>query len=301
MFWVSDIPEFDSATESLVNLISSLRQDLGLTLEELADRAGIHRTSLGLIERGERGLSVATANKLAKALDFTLGNLINLSEKDFSMSIKEMTPPSPRYVPATVIRNSDELKALIGISSNSIMEAVVEVYNTLDLIDLELISRKSEPISALVELANLSSMVGNLIGASVAEKSQGKYKRNRPHAFPDLIPQNSELPDLEIKIALESNRPKGHLPKEGTYLTFRYVLGNKNGEYIRGKENRGKTVWIWEVRAGFLGLNDFDISNTPGDSGKTAVIKTEPFKRMLVVFFDPRFFPYASNWGGLGT
>lgn len=255
---------------------------------------GLHRTSLGLVERGERGLTIESAAKISEALNLSLGSLISLAEADEE-------DVSPRRLPASVSRNEDRLLKLTGLKSSAIRSAIEYVYDTLDLIDAELIARGSEPIGSLVELANLSSMIGNLVGAGIAEASRGLYVRNRPHAFPDLVPQRSDLPDLEIKTALEQNLPKGHLPKEGAYLTFRYGLGGPNGEYTRGKDGRGRTAWIWEVRVGYLGFDDFSISDTEGDSGKTAVIRSDSFKSMPVVLFEPRFFPYARSWGGLSA
>lgn len=294
-------PRPDDPTSAVVDVIARLRREAGLTLEDLADRAGLHRTSLGLVERGERGLSIESAAKIAEALDLNLGSLIALAEADEEGVSPHETALSPRRLPVSVSLNEERLLELTGLETSAIRSAVEYVYDTLDLIDTELIARGSEPISGLVELANLSSMIGNLVGAGVAEASNGLYIRNRPHAFPDLVPQRADLPDLEIKTALESNSPKGHLPKEGVYLTFRYGLGGPNGEYTRGKDGRGRTAWVWEVRVGHLGLDDFSISNTEGDSGKTAVIKTESFKAMPVVLFDPRFFPYARTWAGLSA
>ncbi len=96
-------------------------------------------------------------------------------------------------------------------------------------------------------------------------------------------------------MALEANRPKGHLPKAGNYITFRYVLGNRLGEYVKGKDNRGDTVWIWEIKAGYLSEKDFDISNTQGDSGKTAVIKTSVFNELPFIYYDEMFLPYSNK------
>lgn len=298
---MENTPRPDDLTSNVVGTIARLRREAGLTLEDLADRAGLHRTSLGLVERGERGLTIESAAKIAEALNLSLDSLISLAEAEGEGVSPQGTALSPRRLPASVSRNEDRLLELTGLESSAIRSAVEYVYDTLDLIDAELIARGSEPISGLVELANLSSMIGNLVGAGIAEASSGLYVRNRPHAFPDLVPQRSDLPDLEIKTALEKNSPKGHLPKEGVYLTFRYGLGGPNGEYTRGKDGRGRTAWIWEVRVGYLGLDDFSISNTEGDSGKTAVIRSDPFKSMPVVLFDPRFFPYARNWGGLSA
>jgi hypothetical protein len=138
-------------------------------------------------------------------------------------------------------------------------------------------------------------MIGNLLGAGLANASNGLYVRNRSHAYPDLMPQDEKYADLEIKVALEKNKPKGHLPKAGNYITFRYVLCNDSGVHTKGKNNRGTRVFIWEIKVGRITEADFDISNTAGDSGKTAVIKTAVFNAMDLVYFDPDLLPYSSG------
>lgn len=298
---MSYTPQFEDPTPAVVATVIRLRREAAYTLEDLADRAGLHRTSLGLVERGERGLTLDSAAKIAGAFDLNFGTLITLAEAGDDGVTSEETALSPRRLPESVSQNGDKLRELTSLDPTAIKTAVEYTYDTLDLIDAELIARGSEPISKLVELANLSSMIGNLVGAGLAEASAGLYQRNRPHAFPDLVPQHDDLPDLEVKTALESNSPKGHLPKAGVYLTFRYALGGPNGEYVKGKENRGSTAWIWEVRVGHLAEEDFSISNTAGDSGKTAVIKSASFKAMSPVLFDSRFYPYSRSWGGLSV
>jgi hypothetical protein len=78
-------------------------------------------------------------------------------------------------------------------------------------------------------------------------------------------------------------------------MTFRYVLGDKSGKFVRGKETRGDTAFIWEGRIGTLTAEDFDLSNTEGDSGKTAVITTASFDAMSVFYFVPEFLPYSAG------
>ena len=42
-----------------------------------------------------------------------------------------------------------------------------------------------------------------------------------------------------------------------------------------------------------LTTEDFDLSNTEGDSGKTAVVKTTSFDAMALVYFNPELMAYG--------
>ena len=52
-----------------------MRLARGLSQEELAFRAGVHRTYLGSIERGERNPALRNIAAIAKALDISLSEL----------------------------------------------------------------------------------------------------------------------------------------------------------------------------------------------------------------------------------
>jgi transcriptional regulator with XRE-family HTH domain len=51
------------------------REALGLTQEDLADRARIHRTYLSDVERGTRNLSLVNIERLAAALSVSMSEL----------------------------------------------------------------------------------------------------------------------------------------------------------------------------------------------------------------------------------
>ena len=57
--------------------VRDLRLAKGLSQEELAFRAGVHRTYLGGIERGERNPALKNIAAIAKALDVTLSELVS--------------------------------------------------------------------------------------------------------------------------------------------------------------------------------------------------------------------------------
>lgn len=282
----------------LLRLVRALRIKQGLTLEDVADRAGIHRTHLGLIERLERQPTLSVAIQIAKSFDLDLSELILKAELIQTGKLKEEEAFKDILVRTErpeCLRNSDLLKSYTGLTGTMLLKAIHGCYTMLDTIDSELVANGAPPIGSLVELANLSSMVGNMVGGAIAEASEGMYLRNKPHHYPDLLPQRDPAKTLELKMALETNTPKGHLPKSGTFITFRYVLGDRDGAYV--KKTRGDTVWIWEVKVGKLKVEDYNVSNTVGNSGKTAVIKSAIFNAMSLVYLDLSFCPYSPRRG----
>lgn len=47
-----------------------------LSQEELAERAGLHRTYIGMVERAERNITVVNLALIAKALNISIGSLL---------------------------------------------------------------------------------------------------------------------------------------------------------------------------------------------------------------------------------
>lgn len=180
-----------------------------------------------------------------------------------------------------------------GLTKVNLTRAINYTHSILDEIDSKLIEVGADRISQMVELANLSSMVGNLLGAGIAKFSENKFVRNGPHKYPDLLVCDDSCKEIEIKVALENNKPKGHLAKAGYYLACRYVLTDHNGIHVRAI--RGETVEIWEARFGFLEEEHFNISNTPGDSGKTAVINKLGMDALKIVYINPHITPYSEK------
>ncbi len=55
--------------------IQRLRREKGWSQEELADRAGLHRTYVSGIERGVRNPTITIVEKLAMTLGATIGDI----------------------------------------------------------------------------------------------------------------------------------------------------------------------------------------------------------------------------------
>jgi transcriptional regulator with XRE-family HTH domain len=60
--------------------VKDRRESLGLTQEEFAERAGIHRTYLSDIERGTRNVSLVNIERVALALSISISELFSQAE-----------------------------------------------------------------------------------------------------------------------------------------------------------------------------------------------------------------------------
>ena len=56
--------------------VRKLRVERGLSQEQLADKAGLHRTYIGMIERAEKNITLCNIEKIAKALDVNVKDFL---------------------------------------------------------------------------------------------------------------------------------------------------------------------------------------------------------------------------------
>lgn len=55
-----------------------LRKEKNLSQEELAEKAGLHRTYIGMIERAEKNITLINIEKIADALEISTSELLNI-------------------------------------------------------------------------------------------------------------------------------------------------------------------------------------------------------------------------------
>jgi transcriptional regulator with XRE-family HTH domain len=60
--------------------VRALRELSGVSQEQLAELAELHRTYIGGIERGERNLALVNIRRLARALGVSMAELMNDTE-----------------------------------------------------------------------------------------------------------------------------------------------------------------------------------------------------------------------------
>jgi XRE family transcriptional regulator, regulator of sulfur utilization len=90
--------------------VRALREAMGLSLRDLAERCGVSAPMLSQVERGETSPTLAVATRIASGLDLTLSQLLRLDEDDHVVvtragkrrryshgghQYEELTPPLP--------------------------------------------------------------------------------------------------------------------------------------------------------------------------------------------------------------
>lgn len=56
--------------------VRELRQNSGLSQEQLAYKAGLHRTYIGMIERAEKNITLVNIERIAQALEVEIETLM---------------------------------------------------------------------------------------------------------------------------------------------------------------------------------------------------------------------------------
>ncbi len=70
----------DSNAEILIRFgkrVRQLRKEKEFSQEELASKADLHRTYIGMIERAEKNITLLNIEKIANALEVSIKELIN--------------------------------------------------------------------------------------------------------------------------------------------------------------------------------------------------------------------------------
>lgn len=268
-------------------------------MDELAERAGVPQSYVGLVERRARQPTLAAAASLAEALGMSLSELVAEAEQDvdngFVPEVELVHAPPRRHANPNYVAECPLLTAATALTGDTIRRAIDAAYHKLDLIDEQLRDAGSPPLVELVGLHHHSSLLGDVLGCGVARASDGLYVHNGPRHHPDLLPLRHGLPELELKAALETNRPVSGPTIAGTYLVFRFVLVDRKTGYTRGADSRGDTVAVWEAKFGELSEDDFHASRA--DTGKSRVLRKDALDRMEHVYYNPDFLPYAKPTG----
>ena len=245
--------------EVLGKLIITLRSETGLSQEHLALDAGVDRTRLGEIERGEANPTLDTLNKTAQVLRQTLGSLILQAEE---LSSGAARIPAPTANPAYIDRHVPLPPAL---THDQLLVALNRSLALLDQIGLN-------PDAGDIQANIYSGAVSNIVIKAIAETSN--FTQNKDTAHPDLF--DSSLPPtdpdwgLEMKATNQIGKGgESHNPGQGWFMIVAYKV-------VEGQTH------IVQVEVARLNYDDWTIHERGSDSKRTrtAVTKATATRRL---------------------
>ena len=143
-------------SDIVAQLVADARRQEGLSMDELADRAGVHRTYIGLLERRSRQPTLAVAANLAEALGLTLSELVERAEQDVAYGVVgDIDLPLRglgRHADHERLGDGEQLADISQLTPAMIGRAIDLTYRRLDLIDGQMRESGSPSIARLVEL-----------------------------------------------------------------------------------------------------------------------------------------------------
>jgi CheY-like chemotaxis protein/DNA-binding XRE family transcriptional regulator len=140
-------------------VVRTCRQNLGITQEELAWRADLHRTYIADVERGARNLSLQSIANLAAALQMTIGSLLTYASSGLSLRTEGSRTRKLREILLVEDDPADAELTLRSLKRAGLMNPVKTVDGGEEAIDYffgtEKRMRRGERIPPLLVLLDL--------------------------------------------------------------------------------------------------------------------------------------------------
>lgn len=188
-----------------------LRRDhLGISQEELAGRAGLHRTYISDVERGARNVSLESMHRLAAALEVPLSNLFSQTED---------TSTNPDGTPAL---SPDELVEILIIEDSS------------DDVELTIKALKA------AQITNRMFVVRDGAAALDFLFCKGAFAHRRRNDRPQIILLDLGLPKID---GLEVLRQIKNDPRTRTIPVIVLTASNRDRDIV-GSQRLGAEAYI---------------------------------------------------------
>ena len=269
--------------------IKSYRKKIGLSQEQVADLANLHRTYIGSVERGERNISALNIEKIAVVLGVESAKLLE-SKPDH---ISQTTPIADKELQACVpIPVSPELFNLhcnlpYGLETSHICQAMSEFTDFLGFINGQLRMKAMSRLESFLMPANFSSIVGKFMNMSIPKYCSNLVKNQYHNGHPDLIPVNAfpgnavQYSDqgLEVKGSRHLSGWQGHNPESVWLMVFCFDSNTSSG---KTKNIEPKPFVFRAVYAAKLDEEDWTFSGRSSTSRRTitASVNKNGFNKM---------------------
>lgn len=184
------------AQQIIGRCIRVLREDRELTLEQLADAAGITYQYLSGVETGKRNFTISLLEAVAGAMRISLPVLV---AQAYDTGLRKSHSAT---VDQQFFRHEVPLPP--GLRVKDLAAAMNQTQSTFRCINRTLRVECGKKLADFIQGNNLSGLVSNILADSIAHNSP--YKHNHHQRYPDLIHRdavNGRDVGLEVKVTVK--------------------------------------------------------------------------------------------------
>ncbi len=179
------------AQQLIGRYIRQLREQRGMTLEELALEAGISYQYLSGIETGKENFTISVLESVAEALHFPVKTIVSVAYEE--VDLIEVPRANPAY-----FRTNVPLPE--GLEVGHLEAAMNQAQTMFHRINRNLMLEVGKPIQAFIQSNNFSGLVSNIFADALNDQSP--YKHNHHQRYPDLVNRSANAgtgEGLEVK------------------------------------------------------------------------------------------------------
>ena len=211
------------AKTTIGRFVRRLREQKGLTQEQVASRTGISYQFLSGLENGRENVSLDTLEGLARTLGCPLPQLVA-----GAYSPERATPP-PRANPEYF---RPQVPLPPGMKTAHLQAAMDATQSLVHRINANLLAGGAKPLPEYIQGNNFSGLVSNVLCDALHEHSP--YKRNSYQRYPDLIGRAGGAQGgsvgLEVKSTIQIGKGgESHNGHSGWHLIACFTLDTQVG------------------------------------------------------------------------
>jgi transcriptional regulator with XRE-family HTH domain len=171
--------------------IRALREQKGLTLEQLAPLAGITYQYLSGLENGRENFTISVLQRLSEALGFPLKAIVALAYE----SADQLRVPR---VDSAFFRRDVPLPG--GLTFETLEAALNRTQSIFYLINRNMVLEVGRPLHEFIQGNNFSGLVSNVFTDAMDQCTT--FKHNHDQRYPDLICETTHE-GLEVKATIQ--------------------------------------------------------------------------------------------------
>ena len=211
------------AKVTIGRFVRKLREEQGLTQEQVATKTGISYQFLSGLENGRENFSVDVLDSLANALNCPLSQLVAAA----------YAPPGAGVVPVAkpeYFRPQAPLPP--GMKISHLAAAMNATQSLVARINANLLASGAKPLPAYIQGNNFSGLISNVFCDALHDHSP--YKHNSPQAYPDLInssaKEGGKPAGLEVKSTIQIGKGgESHNGHSGWHLIACFKIEAETG------------------------------------------------------------------------